>query len=162
ETMKTFSYPVFLLCALFMLACSDRGQGSSPERLPGKSVSASTKPPNIVFILTDDLNKEVFSHSTRIPQLLATPGTTFANPFAYHCVSLSLCCPSRTATLRGQYAHNSGIFTNSGTNGGFATVYADGLESSTIATWLQAAGYRTALIGKYLNGYPTGAPSSTY
>ena len=73
-----------------------------------------------------------------------------------------LCCPSRVATLRGQYAHNTGIFTNASPDGGFAKVFADGLERSTIATWLQAGGYKTALIGKYLNGYPTGAPTNTY
>src|SRR5207249_3879225 len=35
-----------------------------------------------------------------------------------------------------------------------------GHESSTVATWLQAAGYRTALIGKYLNGYPAGVKAT--
>ncbi|HLL50580.1 MAG TPA: sulfatase [Thermomicrobiales bacterium] len=31
-----------------------------------------------------------------------------------------------------------------------------GREESTVATWLQAAGYHTALVGKYLNGFPKG------
>ena len=35
--------------------------------------------------------------------------------------------------------------------GGFEKLRQRGLEDSTIATWLQAAGYRTALIGKYIN-----------
>ena len=122
-------------------------------------MAAQAKSPNIVFILTDDLNEEVFSHLDRVKTLITDQGTKFNHQF----VSLSLCCPSRTATLRGQFAHNTGIFTNdAGSGGGFQTVYSSGLESSTVATWLQAAGYRTALIGKYLNGYPNGAPSSTY
>lgn len=120
---------------------------------------AQAKSPNIVFILTDDLNEEVFSHIARVKTLITDQGTTFN----HHFVSLSLCCPSRTATLRGQFAHNTGIFTNEpASGGGFQTVYSSGLENSTFATWLQGAGYRTALIGKYLNGYPNTAPSKTY
>jgi N-acetylglucosamine-6-sulfatase len=118
---------------------------------------ADTKP-NIIFILADDLNEDVFDKATGLQTLLTANGTRFANSF----VSVSLCCPSRVASLRGQVAHNTGVFTNNAPDGGFAKVYADGLEKSTIATWLQAAGYRTALVGKYLNGYPTGAPSNTY
>ena len=80
-------------------------------------------------------------------------GVSFSN----NLVSVSLCCPSRATGLRGQYSHNTGIKTNGGTTGGFATMFANGLESSTIATWLNTAGYRTALFGKYLNGYPNTA-----
>lgn len=73
---------------------------------------------------------------------------------------MSLCCPSRTTTLRGQYSHNSGVESNGGSNGGFETAHKLGIERSTVGTWLQSAGYRTALIGKYLNGYPnTVAPT---
>jgi arylsulfatase A-like enzyme len=82
---------------------------------------------------------------------------TFSNSF----VSLALCCPSRTALLRGQYAHNTGIFTNNAPAGGFQAVHNGGLEASTAATWLRDAGYRTILLGKYLNGYP-GTAGPTY
>ena len=82
--------------------------------------------------------------------LLADQGTTFVN----HFVSLSLCCPSRTSILRGQYAHNTQIFTNDSPGGGFQKAHDLGMEDSTFATWLRDAGYRTILIGKYLNGYP--------
>jgi N-acetylglucosamine-6-sulfatase len=40
-------------------------------------------------------------------------------------------------------------------------VFDRGLERSTVATWLQGAGYRTVLMGKYLNGYP-GTAGNTY
>jgi arylsulfatase A-like enzyme len=60
-----------------------------------------------------------------------------------------LCCPSRSSTLTGSYAHRTGVYKNGGNNGG-----ADDLEDSeTICVWLQNAGYRTSMIGKYLNGY---------
>jgi N-acetylglucosamine-6-sulfatase len=128
-------------------------------RFEGSPASAAPTQPNIVFILTDDLNEEVFAKDAGLQSLLTDQGTTFNKQF----VELSLCCPSRTSTLRGQLAHNTGIFTNdAASGGGFQGVYASGLEKSTIATWLQNAGYRTALFGKYLNGYPNGAPNATY
>lgn len=111
--------------------------------------------PNIVFVLTDDLDTEYprgswIDHFPKLRALLADQGATFTNYF----VSLSLCCPSRSSMLRGQYAHNTQIFTNTQPGGGFQKAHDLGLEASTIATWLHAAGYRTVLLGKYLNGYP--------
>lgn len=125
------------------------GIGGAPTERP------RLKPhPNIVLILTDDLDETL--HSTDVmPHLkseIADRGVTFDNFF----VSLSLCCPSRASILRGQYAHNTRVFTNNPPNGGFETTRSLGLENSTMATWLHDAGYRTALLGKYLNGYPNG------
>jgi arylsulfatase A-like enzyme len=118
--------------------------------LIGAPVSSREKPPNIVFILADDLDERLFEQQSAIQTLLTEKGARFEN----HFVSLPLCCPSRVTTLRGQYAHNTGVYVNAAPDGGFAKVNRDGLEGSTIATWLKTAGYRTALIGKYLNGYP--------
>ncbi len=111
---------------------------------------AQDKQPNIIFILADDLNVETMTHLPRLQSLLAARGTTFNNFF----VNLALCCPSRASILRGQYAHNTEIFTNMPPGGGFQKFFDLEREESTIATWLQEAGYRTALMGKYLNGYP--------
>lgn len=115
-----------------------------------RAAHAQLVPPNIIFILADDLDEGVYARMTRLRALLGDQGLTFANSF----VSLSLCCPSRTTSLRGQYAHNTGVFTNELPGGGFQKVLNLGLESSTFATWLRAAGYRSVLMGKYLNGYP--------
>ena len=81
---------------------------------PANSFAQSNKP-NIVFIIADDLDSESMNHLPRLQSLLADRGTTFANFF----VSLALCCPSRASILRGQYAHNTEIFTNDAPGGGF-------------------------------------------
>lgn len=110
--------------------------------------------PNILFLLTDDqrwdtLGTEHSPDTTAImPRLrleLAAQGVEFTN--AFH--TTPLCAPSRASLLTGQLAHRHGVYKNGSTNGG-----ADDLDDAqTIAVWLQGAGYRTSLIGKYLNGY---------
>jgi arylsulfatase A-like enzyme len=75
-------------------------------------------------------------------------GMTFNNYF----VTNSLCCPSRASIFTGLYPHNHGVLTNTAPIGGFSAFTANA-ESETFATALQGSGYRTSLMGKYLNGY---------
>ena len=82
----------------------------------------TTAPPNILFVLTDDLAAGDEAYMPNTQELVADAGATFANYF----VSDSVCCPSRMTTLRGQFAHNTGVKTNGGTNGGFNTAYNSG------------------------------------
>jgi arylsulfatase A-like enzyme len=111
---------------------------------------AQTAPrPNILFILADDLRASDLGHMPNTQSLLASRGVKFTKAWT----TRSLCCPSRASTLRGQYAHNHGVWVNVPPMGGFWNFYDHGLESSTVATWLNAAGYDTILIGKYLNRY---------
>jgi arylsulfatase A-like enzyme len=84
--------------------------------------------------------------------LIGGQGMTFSN----HFVPLSLCCPSRSTILTGLHVHNHRVLTNFPPDGGFERFDQLGHEDRTLATALHAAGYRTALIGKYLNGYPHG------
>jgi N-acetylglucosamine-6-sulfatase len=123
----------------------------------GQQAAAQAKeepePPNVVLILTDDLaledvNEYSLEHMPNLRALMEQ-GTTFENAF----VSNSLCCPSRATVLRGQYAHNHQILSNEPPLGGFAKFRFLGHEDSTMATWLQERGYRTAFFGKYMNGY---------
>lgn len=76
-------------------------------------------------------------------------GIVFHNAF----VTNSVCCPSRSSILTGRYSHDTDVWRNNPPDGGFQTFTERGEDQSTIATWLQSAGYTTALIGKYLNGY---------
>ena len=77
-------------------------------------------------------------------------------------VNVPQCCPSRSTILLGQYSHNTGILRNGGDEGGFKTFFRKGLGEDTIAVGLQASGYHTGLMGKYLNGYPGAAKKRTY
>ena len=105
--------------------------------------------PNILFVLTDDMNASDLRYMPKTRNLLADRGTRFINAF----VTNSLCCPSRATILRGQYSHNHKIWGNFSPLGGFQKFRDLGREKSTIATWLNRANYDTILIGKYLNGY---------
>jgi arylsulfatase A-like enzyme len=62
--------------------------------------------------------------------------------------------------LRGQYPHNHGVLRGSKKHWGFGLFRELGNERSNFATWLHHAGYRTGLIGKYLNNYPSGAAAN--
>lgn len=118
----------------------------------GPTGSSSTPPPvrpNIVMFITDDQRWDMIDRMPILKAELQDEGTTFTNGFVVN----SLCCPSRTTMLTGRYSHSTGVYTNGGKKGGFAR-FAD---PSTLATWLDASGYQTGLVGKYLNGYLDGS-----
>jgi N-acetylglucosamine-6-sulfatase len=104
--------------------------------------------PNIVFVLTDDLSWNLVSYMPHVLQM-QKEGATFTNYF----VTDSLCCPSRSSIFTGRYPHDTGVYTNTGKDGGYLAFLNHGNEHATFATALHAAGYRTAMLGKYLNGY---------
>ena len=118
---------------------------------PGSVVATPIVPgqPNIVLILTDDEDVAIHEFMPKTRALLGERGATFDNFF----VTYPFCCPSRASILRGQYAHNTHIVGNEQPWGGFEKLRQLGLEESTVATWLHDAGYRTAMIGKYINRY---------
>src|SRR3954447_1634153 len=128
------------LLAMLVAAVSVAPDGrTAPQHAPGR--------PNVVFILTDDLSWNLVRFMPHVRQM-QRDGMTFTNYF----VTDSLCCPSRASIFTGRYPHNHGVLTNTSPSGGFAAFHR-GAESHTFATALQAHGYRTALMGKYLNGY---------
>ena len=113
-----------------------------------KSATAAEQP-NIVFVLTDDLDSRSMQYLDGLRGVMAGSGTTFTRAY----VTDSLCCPSRATILRGQYPHNHGIRSNVAPSGGAERFHDTGKDQSTVATWLDDAGYQTEFIGKYLNGY---------
>ena len=136
------------LVALLAVGLAPRGNAAAPV-----DPSRKAQPrPNIVFILTDDQDLLLGSLDAmpHLHELLIDQGTVFSNAF----VPLSLCCPSRATILTGRYTHNLQVFTNFPPDGGFPRFQALGHEEETIGVALQRAGYRTALMGKYLNVYP--------
>lgn len=111
----------------------------------------TAKQPNIVFILADDLDEMTMPYWDAMPQtaaLLRDQGIYFKQAFS----PTPICCPARSTILTGKLGHNTGVLNNSGQYGGWEAFVANGNEQKTMAVYLQAAGYRTGLIGKYLNG----------
>jgi len=111
--------------------------------------AAAAERPNIVFVMTDDMPERMKSTMPALRNRVVAQGARFSNAY----VTQSLCCPSRATVLTGQYPHNHGITGNSPPNGGEAEFRSSGQDQDTVATGVRAAGYRTALIGKYMNGY---------
>jgi N-acetylglucosamine-6-sulfatase len=134
------------LLALTAAACGGGTSGVSP------TPAAPKRPPNIVFIVTDDLDSRSFAFMPLVKSIIGDRGVTFAAGY----VSVPICCPSRASIFTGKYAHNHGVLINGAPDGGFEVFRDVGHERSNLATWLKDKGYRTALIGKYLNGYPSG------
>ena len=118
------------------------------QNKPPQAPPSGTKRPNIVFILTDDLAWNLVQYMPHVLQM-KKDGVTFTNYF----VTNSLCCPSRTSIFTGRYPHNTGIFRNVGEDGGYSGFRNRGHEAATFAVALSGVGYRTAMLGKYLNGY---------
>jgi arylsulfatase A-like enzyme len=108
----------------------------------------AARPPNFLVVLVDDQAKNSFSrqHMPRTFSSIVDRGTTFTNGLA----APPLCCPDRAGILTGQYPHNHGVFSN---RPGYPALKDPG---NTLPVWLQRAGYRTGMIGRFLNRYTGG------
>jgi arylsulfatase A-like enzyme len=105
--------------------------------------------PSIVLILTDDQRFDELRGMPLVRQRLIERGRRLTQAFVVN----PLCCPSRIATLTGTYSHTNGVYLNG--DGGRAGGFRDFDDDDTLPIWLREKGYRTALIGKYLNHYRT-------
>lgn len=117
------------------------GQGS-----PSSAGAPAANGPNLLVVTTDDQTSTQFT-GRAMPfthRFFSRRGTVFQNSMAVP----PLCCPDRAGFLTGEYAQNHGVLTNE-------VGYSDlRQKQNTLPVWLQRAGYRTGLVGKYLNGYP--------
>ncbi|CAA9533116.1 MAG: Choline-sulfatase [uncultured Solirubrobacteraceae bacterium] len=129
--------PRFLPALLLVLAALVLGLAGPAQGAGGR--------PNVVVIMTDDQTLADLEAMPRTQSLIGDAGTTFDRSY----VSYPLCCPSRATYLTGQYAHNHGVRSTTPPEGGF-----EALDTRhTLPVWLEAAGYDTSHVGKYLNGY---------
>lgn len=107
-----------------------------------RPLSAAVARPNIIIILTDDQDVESLPVMRNLMSYPEGSWVNFTNAF----INDSICCSSRATILTGQYDHNNGVMKN---NQGRVLD-----DDNTLPVWLDDAGYNTALIGKYLNGFP--------
>lgn len=112
------------------------------------------EPPNVLLIVTDDQRREgTMIAMPTTSALFDQGGTEFTRPYT----ATPLCCPARGSIRSGRYAHNHGVLGNKSYP---QQVLYD--QSSTIEAQLTAAGYATALVGKYWNDWPLGNPPPNF
>ncbi len=134
--------------SILLSAAAVLGPGASgvgPTGQPAQGAWGGAGRPNVVLIVADDQRADTLFAMPTLQRELVARGILFANAV----VSTPLCCPSRATLLTGRYAHSHGVYRNAGLYGG-AQAFPD---DDTLAVWLRRAGYTTALVGKYLNGY---------
>jgi len=147
--MKAPTPPLYLLALL--LGCASGAQTPAPVEEPEPVEPAEPAPrPNILFVFTDDHSTAAIgAYGSRInstPNLdrIAQEGMTFENTFCTN----SICAPSRAVVLTGKHSPLNGVRDNGAVFDG---------SQPTFPKALQAAGYSTAMIGKWhLKSDPTG------
>src|ERR671912_1177141 len=115
--------------------------------------------PNILLILLDEVDLASIGRLVgtglmpNVKTQLVDKGFVFTESFSV----ASLGAPARASLLTGQYPHNHNVKANYPPLGGITTMN----HTSTVATWLQGAGYRTGLVGRYVTGYGWWTPELT-
>ncbi|MCO5315892.1 MAG: sulfatase-like hydrolase/transferase [Solirubrobacterales bacterium] len=153
----TISLVFALLVPAALAASAATGSPEDPSSAEASSISLSRSHPNIIYILTDDLDRQSFNPATmpRTFSYLKDRGTTFRN----NVIPMPTCCPSRGASLSGQYNHNNDVLANERKYGGgypgyYRTRRSQGISLGyNLGSFMQNGGYRTALVGKYMNVY---------
>jgi N-acetylglucosamine-6-sulfatase len=102
--------------------------------------------PNVVVLMTDDQTAGDMAVMPLTRRSIGAAGVTFTRSF----VSYPVCCPSRATFLTGQYTHNNHVLClYEWCGGGYGSLQ----TREYLPVWLERAGYVTAHMGKYLNGY---------
>jgi arylsulfatase A len=116
--------------------------------LPGPPVLVAA-PPNIVFILADDMgygDVQVLNRKSSIPtpnlDRIASEGMTFHDAHSPSAV----CTPTRYGLLTGRYCWRSRL--KRGVLNGYGTPLIEP-DRATVASVLQDAGYHTGIVGKW-------------
>ena len=126
------------LVVALLAACSE---GREPD-------ASAAERANIVWIVTDDQAASSLPHMPIVARDLVATGTTFPN----FILNDPICCPSRVTMLLGQYRHNHHNEFGGSLGCSYRFFHA-GDQHRSIGRLLQAAGYRTGYLGKFLNSY---------
>lgn len=137
-TLRTAAAAVAALAVGLLLLGGGTAAGQSPR-------------PNVVVIMTDDQTVADLAAMPATRREFFRHGVSFANST----VSYPVCCPSRASFLTGRYAHNHGVMGLYLPTGGYGRFH----DYDALPVWLQRSGYRTAHIGKYMNGYGSDRPA---
>lgn len=137
-------------------ASSDAAPGAGSGPAPGPAVEerqwvarragSTTDRPNVVLITADDMAPTDLRWMPWTWRLVGRNGVELTSFLSNH----PICCPARAEILTGQHGHNNGVHDNDGSYGGYQALRD---PADNVGAWLRRAGYRTAFVGKYLNGW---------
>jgi len=132
------------------------GAYAGPQAMQRPAPASTPNLPNVVIIWTDDQAPSLTQNMKTVEAQLMAKGVTFTNAHS----TTPTCCPSRASLLTGGLSQTTGIWSNWLPDGGWELFHQLGWEDRTIAQQFDAAGYVTAYVGKYLNGYGLAATRS--
>jgi len=130
---------VLALALAVVVAGACTGDARPPIGRP--SPEPEPERPNVLLVVTDDMRVDGLQAMPETVDWLMDGGRAYTNAYA----TTPLCCPSRASIFTGLYAHNHGVLKNKDSH--------DLDTDRTIQAYLQEAGYRTAISGKYLNSW---------
>ncbi|KAL4893623.1 alkaline-phosphatase-like protein [Aspergillus ambiguus] len=127
---------------------------AAAEAIPQQHVlleRKATKPPNFLFVLTDDQDRQLGSpeYMAKTLSRIKDKGVEFTN----HFVTTALCCPSRVSLWTGRQAHNTNVTDVSPPWGGYPKFVSQGFNDDWFPIWMQNAGYNTYYTGKLMNAH---------
>jgi len=142
-----------LLGALLVCVFAVVAAMSTVDLAQAKKPKTGSAKPNIVLVQVDDAVRSDISYLPNVRQVIQRGGANFTNYNAPY----PLCGPARASLLTGQLAHNNKMMGNfRESHGGhfvFRNLEGKLNQSNSLGPWMRKAGYRTALVGKYLNEY---------
>ena len=100
---------------LLLSGCGGGSSPSGPASVPAPTPTPPLARPNLVLVVTDDLDVPTTLELPRLPDLMANRGLSFTRAYA----AQPLCGPSRASILTGQYTHNHGVTGNEPPSQGF-------------------------------------------
>ena len=114
---------------------------------PATAAAATSSPPNILLINLDDMRPSggTLDVMPNVQSWFQQQGQSYTR----HYPSTPLCSPSRGSLFTGMYGHNNAI-----TGNGLDAEIAAMDQSATFQAYLHAAGYSTAMAGKFMNTVP--------
>lgn len=146
---------VAALTGLLVVTSVALGPAAGTELVDREDAAAADRS-NIVVVLLDDMSANLLQYMNAT-SALAESSVVFDN----FIMSNPLCCPSRATIQTGKFPHNSEVRSNWWPVGGFGQFLDNDLETS-LGPFLDGAGYRTSLMGKFMNEYlPAGDGDGT-
>ncbi|MDO6760985.1 arylsulfatase [Tamlana sp. 2_MG-2023] len=147
---------LIILTALLSIVLSACAQ----EKKESKSINQS--PPNIIYILADDMGiGDLGAYGQKIIQTpnldkLAARGMKFTQ----HYSGSAVCAPSRSTLMTGQHTGHTPIRGNKEAGNGLEGQVPIPDNTLTLAELLKARGYTTGMFGKWGLGFGTGDPNN--